>query len=128
ANDHYWREERIAQGDTLGNVFARLGVDDPDALVFLRTDPTARPLYELRPGRPLRVELDDAGRLVQLRFVAANGELLSIARDGEQLKAISTAAPADVQWQMASAQIRTSLFDAADAVDLPDAVTLQLAD
>jgi hypothetical protein len=31
---HYWREERIAHGDTIGNVLARLGVDDPEALVF----------------------------------------------------------------------------------------------
>src|SRR5688500_18844680 len=31
---HYWREERIAHGDTLGSVFARLGVDDAEALAF----------------------------------------------------------------------------------------------
>ena len=125
---HYWREERIERGDTLGSVLARLGVDDPDALGFLRNDPMARPLYQLRPGKPLRVELDDAGRLVQLRFVAGNGELLSIARDGEQLTATSTAAPNVIQWKMASAEIQSSLFGAADTANLPDAVTLQLVD
>ena len=128
AGEHFWREERITRSDTLGSVFARLGVDDPDALVFLRTNPAARPIYELQPGRPLRAEVDNAGRLVQLSFVSGNGERLSIVRDGERLTATSTATPHDVQWKMASAEIRSSLFDAADAVDLPDAVTLQLAD
>jgi murein DD-endopeptidase MepM/ murein hydrolase activator NlpD len=68
------------------------------------------------------------GRLVQLRFIGSNGELSSIARDDEQLTASSGPAPTDIQWQMASGQIHTSLFDAADAIGLPDAVTLQLAD
>jgi murein DD-endopeptidase MepM/ murein hydrolase activator NlpD len=36
--------------------------------------------------------------------------------------------PVDVQWRQASAEIRSSLFGAADAAGLPDAVTLQLAE
>ena len=47
---HYWREERVRRGDTIGAVLARLAVDDPEAIAFLRTDPAARPLYQLRPG------------------------------------------------------------------------------
>ena len=39
APEHYWREERIRRGDTLGSVLARLGVDDPEALTFVRLDP-----------------------------------------------------------------------------------------
>jgi murein DD-endopeptidase MepM/ murein hydrolase activator NlpD len=126
--DGYWREDRIRRGDTIGSVLARLGVDDPGALEFLRTDPAARPLYQLRPGRPLSVETDDAGRLVNLRFVTGDGDRLSIARDGERLDAESVAAPAEIRWKMATGEIRSSLFGAADEVGLPDAVTLQMAD
>ena len=36
---------------------------------YLRTDPAARPLYQLRPGRPVRVAIDDDGRLLALRFL-----------------------------------------------------------
>ena len=50
ARPGYWREERIRRGDTIGSVLARLGVDDPEALEFLRTDPAARALYQLRPA------------------------------------------------------------------------------
>ena len=35
---------------------------------------------------------------------------------------------ADVRWEMATGEIRTSLFGAADAAGLPDAITMQLAD
>ena len=47
----YWREDRIRRGDTIGSVLARLGVDDPAALEFLRTNPSARPLVPAAPGQ-----------------------------------------------------------------------------
>ncbi|MBL0291289.1 MAG: peptidoglycan DD-metalloendopeptidase family protein [Betaproteobacteria bacterium] len=126
--ERFWREERIQRGDTVGSVLARVGVDDPSAMAFLRTDPAARPLYQLRPGKPLRVETDDAGRLLQLRFATGGGDLLTIAREGDDWVASTQPAPVDVQWRMASGEIRSSLFGAADAAGVPDAVTLQLAD
>jgi len=124
----YWREDRIRRGDTIGSVLARLGVDDPAALLFLRTSPSARPLYQLRPGKPLSVETDDDGRLIHLRFVTGDGERLSIARNGEELTAETAAAPTEIRWKMAAGEIRSSLFGAADAAGLPDTVTLQMAD
>ena len=124
----YWREDRIRRGDTIGSVLARLGVDDPAALVFLRTNPSARPLYQLRPGKPLSVETDDEGRLISLRFVTGDGERLTIARQGDEFAAQTTAAPVEIRWKMAAGEIHSSLFGAADAAGLPDSVTLQLAD
>ncbi len=124
----YWREERIQRGDTVGRVLARLGVDDPEAFAFLRTDPAARPLYQLLPGKPLRVLTDDRGTLLGLRFDAGNGLQLAVARDGDRLTATSVPGDIEVRWAMAAGEIRSSLFGAADAAGLPDAVTLQLAD
>jgi len=124
----YWREDRVRRGDTIGSMLARLGVDDPAALEFLRTNPSARPLYQLRPGKPLTVETDDSGRLINLRFLTADGLRLSVARAGDRLTAQSEAAPAEIRWKMATGEIRSSLFAAADEAGLPDAVTLQLAD
>ena len=125
---YYWREERILRGDTLGSVLARLGVDDPAALAFVRLDPAARPLYRLRPGKALRVETDADGRFVSLRFVANSGELLAIGRDGDRFATSTMPAPVELRWEAASGQIHTSLFAAADAINLPDAITVQLAE
>jgi murein DD-endopeptidase MepM/ murein hydrolase activator NlpD len=124
----YRHEDRIQRGDTIGSVLARLGVDDPQAQAFLTTHPSARPLYQLRPGRPLRVATDGEGALLELRFVTSTGELLTVARNGPTLTATSVPAPVEVRWSMAAGEIRSSLFAAADAAGLPDAITLQMAD
>ena len=76
--DRYWREERVQRGDTIGSLLARAAVDDAEAMEFLRADPSARALYQLRPGRALKVATDDDGRLTGLRFLASDGEMLSI--------------------------------------------------
>ena len=126
--DHYWREERVQRGDTIGSLLARAAVDDPAAMEFLRTDPSARALYQLRPGRALKVATDDDGRLTALRFIAGNGEMLSIGRSATGFTTQREAAPADMRVTMRAGEIQTSLFAAADDAGLPDAITLALAD
>jgi murein DD-endopeptidase MepM/ murein hydrolase activator NlpD len=124
----YWQEERVRRGDTVGSVLSRLGIDDPETMAFLRTDPAARPLYQLRPGRGIAVETDEAGRMRALRFIAADGRRLTVARAGERLVASTEAPVVETRWKMAAGEIRSSLFGAADDAGLPDAVTIQLAD
>ena len=128
ADPLYWREERIRRGDTIGSVFARMGVDDPEAMAWLRADPGARALYQLRPGRPLRVQTDAAGRLASLRFLTAGGDMLANDRRDDRFVAAARPAPVEVRWEMAAGTIESSLFSAADEAGLPDSVTLQLAD
>jgi murein DD-endopeptidase MepM/ murein hydrolase activator NlpD len=128
ADERYWREERVERGDTIGSLLARASVVDADAMEFVRTDPTARALYQLRPGKPLLVATDDDGRLTGLRFLAGNGELLSIARGASGFVATRSAPPDDTRLTLRAGEIESSLFAAADAAALPDSVTLALAD
>jgi murein DD-endopeptidase MepM/ murein hydrolase activator NlpD len=127
-DETYWREERVRRGDTLGGVLARLGVADTAAQNFLRTDARARLLYQLRPGKPLRVKTDADGRLLSLRYPAQNGEILAIDRDGALFSVQSLQPEVAVSLELRANEVRSSLFAAADAVGLPDAVTTQLAD
>lgn len=127
-SDRYWREERVQRGDTIGSLLARASVSDPDAMEFLRTDPSARSLYQLRPGRALQVSTDDDGRLTGLRFLAGDGDMLSIARNGSGFVASHVAPPSDTRRTLRAGSIESSLFAAADAAGLPDSVTLALAD
>ena len=125
----YWREDRVRRGDTIGSVLARLGVDDPAALEFLRTNPSARPLYQLRPGKPLTVETDDDGRLINLRFLTADGLRLSVARDGRPPHGgIRGRAGGDPVEDGRSAKSGRRCLPRPTRPGLPDAVTLQLAD
>jgi len=126
--DGFWREERVRRGDTLGQMLARLGADDPDAWRFLHTHADARPLYQLRPGKSLRLATDANGRVLALRFPLPSGEQLAIDRKDDDFLAQTIAPQADVRLALRSAEINSSLFAAADAVGLPDAITMQLAD
>ena len=124
----YWREERVQRGDTLGGVLARLRIDDAAAQNFLRNDPAARPLYQLRPGKAVHVQADDDGRLIALSYLAQNGELLSVRRGADGFLANSAPPVVNVRLALRAGEIRSSLFAASDAVGLPDAVTMQLAE
>ncbi|MHB8495764.1 MAG: peptidoglycan DD-metalloendopeptidase family protein [Casimicrobiaceae bacterium] len=128
ADDRYWHEERVRRGDTIGSLLARADVDDPEAMQFLRTDPAAGPLYLLRPGRALRVATDEDGKLVGLRFLASSGELFSVTRDAAGFHVNGDGEPSDVRVTLRTGEIQSSLFGAADAAGLPDAITLALVD
>ena len=49
--DTHLREVRVQRGETLADLFARLGISDAAALRFAQTDVSARPLVRLVPGR-----------------------------------------------------------------------------
>ena len=124
----YWREERIQRGDTLGSVLARLGIEDVAAQNFLRTDARARPLYQLKPGKAVRVQADDDGRLIVLSYLAQGGELLTVKPVEDGFSAQSVPPGSTVRLELRAGEIHSSLFAASDAVGLPDAVTMQLAE
>ena len=124
----YWQEERIAPGDTIGSLLARAGVEDVPALAWLRTDPAARPLYQLKPGRPVQVATDREGHLQALRLLAPDGAMLDIERGASGFSARHLPAAESVGVSIAAGVIESSLFAAADAAGLPDAVTLALTD
>src|SRR5438552_7633390 len=80
----FWHEVRVERGDTVGSVLARADVTDPAAASYLRTDKSVAALYQLRPGKSLRVETDEQGHLLALRYMTAQGNLLSVERDGDK--------------------------------------------
>ncbi|MDR2710548.1 MAG: peptidoglycan DD-metalloendopeptidase family protein [Burkholderiales bacterium] len=123
----YWREERVARGDTIGNVLARAGMRDPQAMTFLLSDAEARPLYKLRPGRALRIALDGDGQLQALRFLISEIELFTITRKSGALQAETTIPEREVRREQRAGEIQSSLFGAADAAGIPDSVTVEMA-
>jgi murein DD-endopeptidase MepM/ murein hydrolase activator NlpD len=127
-DEGYWREERIQRGDTIGSVLARLSVTDHAAQNFLRTDARARTLYQLKPGKSVRVKTDEDGRLLTLSYLTQSGDLLTVRRGRDDFVASSGVPQATVRLELRAGEIRSSLFAAADAVGLPDAITSQIAE
>ncbi len=123
----YWREERIQRGDTLAALLARLGADDPEALQHLRSTRSARALYQLVAGRPVRAQITAEGRLLELHY-RNGGNVLTMERRGDGINVIEQPAELERRVLMNSAEIRSSLFAATDAAGLSDAIATQLAD
>jgi murein DD-endopeptidase MepM/ murein hydrolase activator NlpD len=127
AVEGYWREEAIRRGDTLVSILERLGAHDPEALLQLRSQRAARPLYQLVPGRTMRAQLTAEGRLLELHY-RNGGSVLTMERRGDEISIAEHPAELERRVLMQSAEIRTSLFSASDAVGLSDAIASQLAD
>jgi len=124
----YWREERVRRGDTIGELLARAGIDDPELRSLVRSDPSARALYQLKPGQAVRVATDRDGAFVGLRFAPSSTQALTIRREGEALRAQREGAGVQTHVALKAGVITSSLFGAADAIGLPDAVTMALAE
>ena len=131
-----FRSELTRTGDTADSLLRRLGIDDPEAAAFLRSDRTARRVLEGRAGKMVRA-LAREGRLTELvaRSPAESSAQfgshftrLTIARDALGFTARTEQAPLDHETRLGSGTIESSLFAAADASRLPDAVTVQLAE
>ena len=120
----YVREERFQRGDTLPALLARLAIDEPDLQKLLRQ----RELRLLRPGTTVTAEVRAGGELVWLGFIASRDTEVRIKRVGQSLAASERRAKVETRTELKSALIQSSLFGAADAAGIPDAVAIQLAE
>jgi murein DD-endopeptidase MepM/ murein hydrolase activator NlpD len=123
----FTREERVQRGDTVASLLARLEVDDPAASKFLRDNKQAKALYQLIPGRTVRVTTHADGKLVSLRYLNG-GNLLAVDRNENGFTVEEAPAQLEQRVLMKSSEIRNSLFGATDAAGVPDAVATQIAE
>lgn len=124
----YWREERIQRGDTIVSILRRLGVNDPDAMSYLLQSRGVRTLKRLVPGRAVRSVTTSSGHLEKLSYLDANGKRLLVERVPEGFHATEEFPELEPRIAQSSGEIRSSLFEATDAVGLHESVAVQLAD
>jgi murein DD-endopeptidase MepM/ murein hydrolase activator NlpD len=125
--EEFWREERIQRGDSLGSLLDRLQVDDPVALRALSSDPEARPMRQLVPGKTVRAVIGRDGKLQRLSYVLEGVEL-TFEADGPGYRLACEPATAETRVVMKTGVIESSLFAATDASGLPEPVAAQLAE
>ena len=124
ATERFIREERFQSGETLGSLLDRLGVVEEDTARLLRM----KELTRLRPGTTVTGEVSSGGELARLDYLGNRDSLSVIIRDGEGFRALEERAPLQIRLVMKSGVIRSSLFAATDAADIPDSIAIQLAD
>jgi murein DD-endopeptidase MepM/ murein hydrolase activator NlpD len=125
----YWHETRFERGDTFAALLTRLGVDGADTARLLRENGGSKPFRNLRPGMTVQAQTSDLGQLLALHFLSGEATtLFGFARDGEGFKAIETRPELARQVFLKAGEIQSSLFATADAIGLPDSITIQMAD
>jgi len=127
-----FRSDVTRRDDTAQSLLQRLGVVDTEAQGFLRTDTTARQLLG-RSGRLVSVETNDRQELQRLtsRWVAGDDRQfnrLVIENTPEGFKSRVETGELTASARLASGVIRSSLFAATDAANIPDAVAVQVAE
>lgn len=129
-----YRSDTVRRDDTLHSLLQRLGVNDAEALAFLRNDPWARQLLGGRVGKGVTVETNEHHALKRLtaRWLDPRDESrfqrLVVQRQGDTLVSQMESAPLTTSVRLASGEIQSSLFAATDQIRLPDLVAVQLAE
>lgn len=128
-----YRSDITRSTDTTDTLLTRLGVDDPQAAQFLRTNSLARQALLSRSGRRVAIETLGNHQLSKLsvRWSPDDGlefQRLVVQRDGKGFTAHQESAPLVVSARLASGTIQSSLFAATDDAGLPDSIATQLAE
>lgn len=126
----YVHQERIQRGDTIASLMARLGVVDGEAVGFLRTSRDAALINrQMRPGKTVTARTGANGEFYSLAFPLNGGEKeLVVEKVAGSYRVREQLQPTETRVVMKSGEIRSSLFAATDAVGLPDAAAIQMAD
>ncbi|MEX8500980.1 M23 family metallopeptidase [Leptothrix ochracea] len=136
------RSHHTQGGDTMDTLLKRLGVDDPQAALFLRQHPVARKILSAPAGKLVQVttsgggvsgaSLSDMvvlGPPSQAERQNSHASQIHISRQGkttfkveESLQALQT------QTHVSSIHVASNLFTAADQAQWPESITRQVSD
>ncbi len=130
-----FRTDYTRSSDTPESLLQRLGIADPSASAFLRSNELARQHVFSRNGRLVSAEASNDHQLRKLtvRWIESedsqNFQRLVLERDaqGQFVSTVSTA-PLVVNTRLTGGTIHSTLFAATDAAGLPDAVAVQVVD
>lgn len=128
-----FRSEVTRSSDTADTLLKRLGVDDPAAAAFLRSDAPARQVLIGRSGRNVTAETSEHNTLLKLsaRWSPDNDgnfKRLVVEKTPQGFRSRTEIAPLTASTRLASGTIQTSLFAATDDAKIPDVIAIQVAE
>ena len=128
-----YRSDSTLGNDTADSLLKRLGIDDPKAVDFLRTDSLARQQLLGRGGRSVTAQARQDHSLQGLvaRWSSDDSSQftrLVIEATPQGFASRLESAPLVASSRLASGTIHSSLFSATDDAGLPDSIATQLAE
>ncbi len=136
-NIDWHRSTETRPGDTMAALFGRLDILDAGALELAARDPQIKRVLDGRAGKRVRARTDERGRLLELMArlptrdgaqAATHFSRLTMRAGPEGFQTLVEAVPFGKGTRLASGVIRSTLFAATDAIDLPDSVATQIVD
>ena len=125
----FWYKEHVRSDDTLNNLLSRLNVRNRDDIDYIRNNPVAKEITRsLKSGRSVEAQTDIEGNLISLEYQLAMGEFISIKQTAGGLETSKVTHSLDNRPILKSAEIKSSLFDAADDANIPNDVAGQIAE
>lgn len=134
-DQQFVHEDRVRAGDSLGAMLNRLGVEDQQALAFIRSDKVARAVMQLKTGKRIQAETDENGELISLQATLADAadlptKTVTISRKNGKLVAAQAPVQLERRVEMRARTINNSLYSATDSATdgskMPDGVVSQI--
>lgn len=125
-----WQTHSVKSGDNLSLLFQRAGLSDRDVYEFTHSNADAKALRKIYPGHQLAFQIDDEGKLQQLRHIENKlKSKLYVREDAGFVSHADTRIP-DIKPAYRESTITSSLVQAAKApgVNMSDSLTMALAE
>lgn len=121
-----WQMVRVQDGQTLGALFAQMGVPASVMHQVLEV-PSARALSRLRAGAEIGFDLGSDGELRGLRFERDEASRIELSLAGGKVKETVIERPIERRTMVASGEITSSLYAAGAKAGLSNAAINQMA-
>ncbi|MGK0250471.1 MAG: murein DD-endopeptidase MepM/ murein hydrolase activator NlpD [Oleispira sp.] len=124
-----WRIITIKSGDTLGSIFSDNGLSATTTHYVAALNDHTKALRYIKPGQKIHLLLDEHQSLLEMKYVYGITKTLEIHRNEDQsLSSQIVNYKLDALPVFRQGVIKSSLFEAAAAGDIPDSIIMDLAD
>ncbi len=125
----FWYKDHVRRDDTLNNILSRLNIHNLDAIEFIRNDIVASEITRaLKPGHDISAQSDTNGNLVLLEYQLASDQFITINQSATGYIASKSTHHLESRPILKSANIKSSLFGAADDANIPDYIAVHVAE
>lgn len=118
----------VLSGDTFSDIATGLGIPKTDVSMLLKVNDMSEKLNKLHPGEQLFFEMDEHGKLNALSYEIDREHRMRATRHGDEFRAKKESLGFDKRLMQAAGRIESSIFLAASAAGVSDALIMQVAD